>query len=66
MSTCDLGWSDGDVNDFSLNLPFSDSGEFTWGPSEIESNMTISILATVGTWEDSSDLEIININILSL
>ena len=63
LSTCDLGWSDGDVNDFSLNLPFSDSGKFTWGPSEIESNMTISILATCGTWEDSSDLEIININI---
>ena len=63
LETCDLGWSDGDVSAFSLNLPFSDSGKFTWGPSEIESNMTISILATCGTWEDSSDLEIININV---
>ena len=63
LGTCDLGWSDGDVNVFSLNLPFTDSGKFTWGPSEIESNMTISILATCGTWEDSFDLEIININI---
>ena len=23
LGTCDLGWSDGDVNQFSLNLPFS-------------------------------------------
>ena len=41
LGTCDLGWSDGDVNVFSLNLPFTDSGKFTWGPSEIESNMII-------------------------
>ena len=57
LNTCDMRWSDGDVNDFSLNLPFSDNGEFSWGPSEIESNVTISILATCGTWEDSSDIE---------
>ena len=59
-----MGWSDSDINDFSLNLPFSDNGMFTWGPSEIESNLTISILATCGTWEDSSDLEIISINVI--
>ena len=64
LDTCDLGWSDSDINDFSLNLPFSDNGMFTWGPSEIESNLTISILATCGTWEDSSDLEIISINVI--
>tara|TARA_B100000405_G_C16710267_1_gene419147 strand:- start:1538 stop:2503 length:966 start_codon:yes stop_codon:yes gene_type:complete len=61
LGTCDLGWSDGDVNQFSLNLPFSESGEFSWGPSEIESNMTISILGECGTWEDSSDLVTIQI-----
>jgi len=61
LGTCDLGWSDGDVNQFGLNLPFSESGEFSWGPSEIESNMTISILGECGTWEDSSDLVIIQI-----
>jgi predicted esterase len=59
LETCDMGWSDGDVNDFSLNLPFSDGGDFSWGPSEIESNVTITIIATCGTWEDSSDIETI-------
>ncbi|MBT5639017.1 MAG: hypothetical protein HOJ39_01390, partial [Euryarchaeota archaeon] len=63
LGTCDLGWSDSDVNEFSLNLPFSDQGDFSWGPSEIESNMTISILATCGTWEDSSDLEVVYFNV---
>ena len=57
LETCDMGWSDGDVNDFTLNLPFSEDGKFSWGPSEIESNVTISIIATCGTWEDSSDIE---------
>ena len=57
LETCDMSWSDGDVNDFTLNLPFSEGGEFSWGPSEIESNVTISIIATCGTWEDSSDIE---------
>jgi hypothetical protein len=61
LGTCDLGWSDGDVNQFSLNLPFSDNGNFSWGPSEIESNMTISILGECGTWENSSDLVTIQI-----
>ena len=32
LGTCDLGWSDGDVNQFSLNLPFSENGDFSWGP----------------------------------
>jgi hypothetical protein len=64
LDTCDLGWSDGDVSEFSLNLPFTDDGKFTWGPSEIESNVTISILGTCGTWEDSSDLEKIYINVI--
>ncbi len=64
LDTCDLGWSDGDVNEFSLNLPFDDNGKFTWGPSEIESNVTISIIGTCGTWEDSSDLEMIYINVI--
>ena len=59
LATCDLGWSDGDVNQFSLNLPFSENGDFSWGPSEIESNLSISILGECGTWEDSSDLETI-------
>ena len=59
LGTCDLGWSDGDVNQFSLNLPFSENGDFSWGPSEIESNLSISILGECGTWEDSSDLETI-------
>ena len=64
LDTCDLGWSDGDVNEFSLNLPFDDNGKFTWGPSEIESNVTISIIGTCGTWEDSYDLEMIYINVI--
>ena len=63
LGTCDLGWSDGDVNQFSLNLPFSENGEFSWGPSEIESNMSLSILGECGTWEDSSDLETIIITV---
>tara|TARA_B100000530_G_scaffold136130_1_gene85065 strand:- start:10428 stop:12155 length:1728 start_codon:yes stop_codon:yes gene_type:complete len=64
LGTCDLVWSDGDVNQFSLKLPFSESGTFSWGPSIIESNVSISILGECGTWEISSDLEIININII--
>jgi len=63
LDTCELGWSDGDVSAFSLNLPFSDAGQFSWGPSEIESNVTISILGTCGTWEDSSALEMVYINV---
>ena len=63
LDTCELGWSDSDVNEFSLNLPFSDSGKFLWGPAEIESNVTISILATCGTWEDSSALEMVYLNV---
>ena len=63
LGTCDLGWSDGDVNQFSLNLPFSENGDFSWGPSEIESNMSLSILGECGTWEDSSDLETIIITV---
>ena len=63
IGTCDLGWSDGDASQFSLNLPFSENGDFSWGPSEIESNISISIIGECGTWEDSSDLETIVITV---
>ena len=63
LDTCELGWSDGDVNEFSLNLPFANNGKFTWGPSEIESNVTISIIGICGTWEDSSALEMVYLNV---
>jgi len=63
LETCDLVWSDSDVNDFSLNLPFSENGDFSWGPSEIGSNMSISIFGVCGSWENSSDLETIMINV---
>ena len=63
IGTCDLGWSDGDASQFSLNLPFSEDGDFSWGPSEIESNISISIIGECGTWEDSSDLETIVITV---
>tara|TARA_B100000900_G_scaffold49843_1_gene36845 strand:+ start:4544 stop:6583 length:2040 start_codon:yes stop_codon:yes gene_type:complete len=64
IGTCNLGWSDGDASQFSLNLPFTEDGDFSWGPSEIESNISISIIGECGTWEDSSDLETIVITVI--
>lgn len=61
MDTCKLDWSDGDIEEFSLNLPFDDDGRFELSFSEVQENMTISIRGTCGTWVDSIEIETLNI-----
>jgi len=61
MGTCELEWSDGNISQFSLTLPFDVEGRFDLGFSNIQENLTISILGTCGTWVDSSELEVIGI-----
>jgi len=64
MNTCELEWSDGNISEFSLNLPFDDEGRFELGFSNVQENLTISILGTCGTWVDSSELEVFNITVM--
>ena len=64
MDTCELEWSDGNISEFSLNLPFDDEGRFELGFSNVQENLTISILGTCGTWVDSSELEVFNITVI--
>jgi hypothetical protein len=64
MDTCELKWSDGNIDEFSLNLPFDDEGRFDLGFSNIQENLTISIRGTCGTWVDSSELEVLNITVI--
>ena len=64
MDTCELEWSDGNISEFSLNLPFDDEGRFELGFSNVQENLTISILGTCGTWVDSSELEVFNIIVM--
>jgi len=64
MDTCELEWSDGNISEFSLNLPFDDEGRFELGFSNVQENLTISILGTCGTWVDSSELEVFNITVM--
>ena len=61
MDTCELDWSDGDIEEFSLNLPFDDDGRFELSFSEVQENMTISIRGTCGTWVDSIEIGTLNI-----
>ena len=61
MDTCELDWSDGDIEEFSLNLPFDDDGRFELSFSEVQENMTVSIRGTCGTWVDSIEIETLNI-----
>ena len=64
MDTCELKWSDGNIDEFSLNLPFDDEGRFDLGFSNIQENLTISIRGTCGAWVDSSELEVLNITVI--
>jgi len=64
MDTCELKWSDGNIDEFNLNLPFDDEGRFDLGFSNIQENLTISIRGTCGTWVDSSELEVLNITVI--
>ena len=61
MDTCELEWSDGDIEVFSLNLPFDEDGRFELSFSDIQENMTISIRGTCGTWVDSIEIETLRI-----
>lgn len=61
MDTCELEWSDGDIEQFSLNLPFDEDGRFELSFSDIQENMTISIRGTCGTWVDSIEIEALTI-----
>jgi len=63
MDTCELLWSDSDIDQFNLNLPFDSEGRFELSFSDIQENMTISIRGTCGTWVDSSETEILSINV---
>ena len=63
MDTCDLEWSDGDIDEFSLNLPYDEDGRFDVGISDIQENLTISVRGTCGTWVDSSETEVFNITV---
>jgi hypothetical protein len=63
MDTCDLEWSDGDIDEFSLNLPFDEDGGFDLGFSNIQENLTISVRGTCGAWVDSSETKIFNITV---
>ncbi len=61
MDTCELEWSDGDIEVFSLNLPFDEEGRFELSFSDIQENMTISVRGTCGTWVDSIEIETLRI-----
>ena len=63
MDTCKLEWSDGDIDEFSLNLPYDEDGRFNLGFSNIQENLTITVKGTCGTWVDSSETEVFNITI---
>ncbi len=63
MNTCDLDWSDGDIEEFSLNLPFDEDGRFELSFSDIQENMTISVRGVCGTWIDSIEIETLSINV---
>ena len=64
MNTCDLDWSDGDIEQFSLSLPFDEEGRFELSFSDIQENMTITIRGTCGTWVDSVETEILTITVI--
>ena len=63
METCELEWSDGDVGESSLNLPFDEDGRFDLGFSDIQENLTISVRGTCGAWVDSLETEVFNITV---
>jgi hypothetical protein len=63
MDTCDLEWSDGDIDEFSLNLPFDEDGGFDLGFSNVQENLTISVRGTCGAWVNSSETKIFNITV---
>jgi len=64
MNTCDLEWSDGDIEQFSLSLPFDEEGRFELSFSDIQENMTITIRGTCGTWVDSVETEVLTITVI--
>ena len=64
MDTCELEWSDGDINEFNLSLPFDDDGRFELSFSDIQENMTITIRGTCGTWVDSVETEVLTITVI--
>jgi len=63
IDTCNLEWSDGDIAEFSLNLPYDEDGRFNLGFSNIQENLTITVRGTCGTWVDSSETEVFNITV---
>ncbi len=63
MDTCNLEWSDGDIAEFSLNLPYDEDGRFNLGFSNIQENLTITVRGTCGTWVDSRETEVFNITV---
>jgi hypothetical protein len=63
MDTCNLEWSDGNIDEFSLNLPYDEDGRFNLGFSNIQENLTITVRGTCGTWVDSSETEVFNITV---
>ena len=63
METCELGWSDGNVDEFSLNLPYDEDGRFDLEFSDIQENLTISVRGPWGAWVDSSETEVFNITV---
>ena len=64
MDTCELEWSDGDINEFNLSLPFDDGGRFELSFSDIQENMTITIRGTCGTRVDSDETEVLTITVI--
>ena len=44
-----MDWSDGNIEQFSLSLPFDEEGRFELSFSNIQENMTITIRGTCGT-----------------
>ena len=64
MSTCELEWSDGNIEEFSLSLPFDEEGRFELSFSDIQENMTISLRGICGTWVDSIETEILTITVI--
>ena len=63
MDTCNLEWSDGDIAEFGLNLPYDEDGRFNLGFSNIQENLTITVRGTCGTWVDSRETEVFNITV---
>lgn len=61
METCEMDWSDGNIEQFSLSLPFDEEGRFELSFSNIQENMTITIRGTCGTWIDSIETEVLSI-----